>query len=400
MGQVCLRLQVNSFKIFRNIKTTTENTETIWSGLCGFYFWCFMAEELAYVLINPYTIIKSRTGGVIARLLSRASAELIGARMFAPSQALVEEYISALECDENEEHPEVVKLIKDYLLENYAPDRKTGVRRRVMLLLFKGEDAVNKLRTEVVGHITRETPAGETIRDTYGDYIIDSTGKVKYFEPAVMIATNSRCAERELKIWVKYSDTDSGVLRDVIRYKEGVNPESTLVLIKPDCFQWPSSRPGNIIDTFSRTGLYIIGVKVLWMSINQAMEFYGPVKEVLLKKFGNKDVAEEQFNKIIRFMTGLDPAFVLSEKERAASGRVRSLALVYQGEDAVRKIRNVLGATNPSEAAPSTVRREFGRDVLVNTAHASDSVENAVREMRIVNMEENDLKRIVEEFYG
>ena len=51
-----------------------------------------MAEELSYVIINPYTIYKSRTGGVLARLLTRTSLDLVGAQMFAPSQALVDEY--------------------------------------------------------------------------------------------------------------------------------------------------------------------------------------------------------------------------------------------------------------------------------------------------------------------
>ena len=51
-----------------------------------------MAEELSYVIINPYTIYKSRTGGVLARLLTRTSLDLVGAQRFAPSQALVDEY--------------------------------------------------------------------------------------------------------------------------------------------------------------------------------------------------------------------------------------------------------------------------------------------------------------------
>lgn len=359
-----------------------------------------MSEELAYVLINPYTIAKSRTGGVIGRLLSRSSAELVGARMFAPSKELINEYAETLEGIENEEHPQVKKLFKEYLLENYAPDKKTGQRRRVMFLLFKGEDAVRRLQHEIVGHITKDTISGETIRDTYGDYVPDGNGGVKYFEPAVMIATDAKSAEKELKIWAKYSDKDSGVLKGVIKYKEGVKPENTLVMIKPDCFQWPSSRPGSIIDTFSRTGLYMVAVKVLRMSIKQALEFYGPVKEVLLKKFnGDAAVTEEQFNKIIRFMTGVDSTWVVSEKQRSMPGQVKCLALVYQGEDAVKKIRAVLGATDPSKAAPSTVRKEFGKDVLVNTAHASDSVENAVRELGIIKIEENDVKEIIENFY-
>lgn len=359
-----------------------------------------MPEELAYVLINPYTIIKSRTGGVIARLLSRSSVELIAARMFAPSESMVSEYMDALGDEKVSKHKDVKKLIQEYLKENYLPDCVNGQKRRVMMLLFKGNDAVSRLRNEVVGHITKETIAGETIRDTYGDYIKDAHGKVKYFEPAVIIGTNSEVTKNELNIWIKYSDSDSGILKDVIKYPSGVKPENTLVIIKPDCFQWPSGRAGNIIDMFSKTGLYIVAVKVVRMSVLQAEEFYGPVKEVLKKKFKNEQEAEDQFNKIIKFMTGCDPKDISNEKEKSMPGKVKCLVLVYQGENAVSKIRTVLGTTDPTQAAPATVRKEFGRDVMVNTAHASDSPENAIREMNILKLEKNDLKEVVESFYG
>lgn len=357
------------------------------------------AEELVYVLINPYTIIKSRTGGVIARLLSRSSAELIAARMFAPSEALIEGYLDVLKNESAEEHPEIKELIQEYIKENYSPDKQSGTRRRIMFFLFKGENVINRLRDEVVGHITRESIAGETIRDTYGDYIKNPDGSVKYFEPAVMIGTDKKSLQKELNVWIKHSDKDSGVLKDVINYKPGIKPENTLVIIKPDCFQWPSSRAGSIIDMFSKTGLYIIAVKVVHMSIEQAEEFYGPVKDVLQRKFNDKTAAEDQFNKIIKFMTGIDPTEAVSPKERSLPGKVKCLALVYQGEDAVQKIRAVLGTTDPSKAAPATVRKEFGQDVMVNTAHASDSPENAVREMNILKMEENNLKSVIEKFY-
>ena len=359
-----------------------------------------MSEELAYVIINPYTIAKSRTGGVIARLLSRSKAELVAARMFAPSKELIEEYIDALKRSKSEEHEDVRELFHQYLMENYAPCEKTGLRRRVMFLVFKGKDAVEQLRSEVVGHITRETVAGETVRDTYGDYVKDAEGNVKYFEPAVIMGTDPGNVGDEIKLWARYSDKDSGILDDVVKYKDGVVPQKTLVLIKPDCFQWPSSRPGSIIDTFSRTGLYIISVKVLKMTVKQALEFYGPVKSILLKKFDN-DVkrTEEQFNQIIQFMTGCDPKEIDQEKDGANSGKVRCLALVYQGQDAISKIRAVLGSTDPNKAAPSTVRKEFGKDVMVNTAHASDSEENAKREMKIVSLGENCFKKLIEDFY-
>ena len=68
--------------------------------------------------------------------------------------------------------------------------------------------------------------------------------------------------------------------------------------------------------------------------------------------------------------------------------------------DAVRKIREVLGPTDPSKAPPGTIRREFGSTIMVNAAHASDSPENAAREMGIVNIKENNLKPLIESWFG
>ena len=81
-------------------------------------------------------------------------------------------------------------------------------------------------------------------------------------------------------------------------------------------------------------------------------------------------------------------------------GTEKCIAIVYEGVEAVRKIRDVLGPTDPSKAPPGSIRREFGQTIMVNAAHASDSVENAEREIRIVNVAENNFKKVIEEFYG
>ena len=88
-----------------------------------------MAEELAMVIINPYTLFKSRTGGVISRLLSRGNYELVGARMFSPSESLIDEYCK-IEESEKTDNPEVSKLIVRYIRENYAANPATGARKR------------------------------------------------------------------------------------------------------------------------------------------------------------------------------------------------------------------------------------------------------------------------------
>ena len=85
----------------------------------------------------------------------------------------------------------VQELIHNYILQNLSPDPKTGRRRRAMVLLFKGEDAVRKTRS-VIGHISADRSGGETIRDTYGDLIIDENNQVRYFEPAVLAAADHR----------------------------------------------------------------------------------------------------------------------------------------------------------------------------------------------------------------
>jgi nucleoside diphosphate kinase len=398
-----------------------------------------VAKELAYVLITPYTILKSRTGGVIARLLARTDQELVGVRMFAPSLELIQEYAKLIrnqdvrdELDVKDGNKEMFRdLVSQYVLDNLSPDSQTGQRRRVMMLLFYGENAIQKLRDEVVGPISSVSISGETIRDTYGDCVVDKQGKVRYFEPAVLVIPNNKGAREQLLLWSKYSEQDGGLLENVIKYSEGVKPEKALVLIKPENFQRPTSRVGNIIDMFSKTGLYIVGACIVPMSVEQAMEFYGPVKKVLQEKLkpvvseqvrgalqGRFDFpipdafiddmtaklapiyGEKEFNKIVKFMTGFDPSQVSDVQLRKSPGKEKCLALVYQGKDAISKIRSVLGLTDPNKAAPATVRREFGQNILVNAAHASDSVENAERELRIINIGKNDIRPTIEAFFS
>src|SRR5437867_3271839 len=242
-----------------------------------------MSQQLAYVIITPYSLHKSRTGGILARLISRTSLELVGARMFGPSGELVQQYSKAVVSANDPQDRRIQELIRDYILQNLAPDPKTKRRRRALMLLFQGDDAVRKLRS-VIGNISPDRRGGETIRDTYGDIVLDEAAQVRYFEPAVLAAPNVDEAKVKLKIWARFSESDGGLLENSIAYQPGEVPQRTLVLIKPDNFRFPTGRPGNVIDFFSRTGLYIIGIKVLRMSVADAMEFYGPVRDVLRTK--------------------------------------------------------------------------------------------------------------------
>jgi nucleoside diphosphate kinase len=86
------------------------------------------------------------------------------------------------------------------------------------------------------------------------------------------------------------------------------------------------------------------------------------------------------------------------EEDHKLPGKVKCMVLVYEGENAVKKIRDVLGPTDPTKAPSGTIRKEFGQNVMVNTAHASDSPENAQREMGIVKFQHNRLAEVIEEF--
>ena len=387
-----------------------------------------MAQQLAYVIITPYSLHKSRTGGILARLITRTGLDLVGARMFAPSAELVRDYSQLIVSSADTQDRHIQELIRDYIHQNLGPDGRTQRRRRVMMLLFRGEDAVRKIRS-VTGNISAERRGGETIRDTYGDIILDEKGSVRYFEPAVLAAPTAEEVEVKLKLWARYSDADGGVVEGTVPFGADEKTQRTLVLIKPENFRFPTGRPGNVIDFLSRTNLFIVGIKVHQMSVAQAMEFYGPVREVLRVKFKDSvavrakallekefnikiPAAEEkqlgeslgpisgdaQFENIVKYMSGRAP----SECDPASltqPGSEKCIALVYQGVEAIRKIREVLGPTDPSKAPPGSIRREFGQSITVNAAHASDSEENAVREMNIINIGENNFRRIINEFY-
>jgi hypothetical protein len=173
-----------------------------------------------------------------------------------------------------------------------------------------------------------------------------------------------------------------------------------------------------------------VGIKVHRMSVAQALQFYGPVREVLRTKLTDVVAAraktaiekemgfsvpqaqekqlgqilgplfgDSQFDNIVKFMAGRTPG-ECDEKTRQQPGTEKSIALVYEGSEAVRKIRDVLGPTDPSKAPPGSIRREFGQTIMVNAAHASDSAENAKREMDIINVADNTFGRAVEEFYA
>src|SRR5437588_9986454 len=125
-------------------------------------------EELSYVIVTPYSMRKSRTGGIIARLISRTGLDLVTARMFAPGAELTQRYADTIVTETDPRHRATQELIREYVLKNFT-GKVNGQHPRVLFLIFRGPDAVERIH-HVVGHIVHERTSGETIRDNYGDY--------------------------------------------------------------------------------------------------------------------------------------------------------------------------------------------------------------------------------------
>ncbi|MEA1911264.1 MAG: nucleoside-diphosphate kinase, partial [Spirochaetota bacterium] len=339
-----------------------------------------MKNELSYMLVTPYTLSKSRTGGVMARLLSRIDLEFVGAQIFSPSKEMADAYADSIEKNSSLDDKKVLGLLADYVRTKFvSTDDK---RRRVMLMLFKGDDAAAKL-SSIAGalnykNIGIESITGETIRDTYADLVMspENPEDVQYFEPAVFSARTKESAEINLRIFADFLKNEQAIVENM-NYKDPSKIERTLVIIKPDNWKYASSKPGTIIDMFSRTGLRLIGCKIQQMSVAQGLEFYGPVKDILVEKlgpvFGKKgketledkfdiklsdesvkmitdsfgaEYAIDQFYQIIEFMAGTKPPECPAD-ELENPGKVKSMVLIYEGIDAVNKIRDVLGPTDP-----------------------------------------------------
>lgn len=122
--------------------------------------------------------------------------------------------------------------------------------------------------------------------------------------------------------------------------------ERTLSIIKPDAVK--KRVIGKILDRFESNGLSIVAMKKIKLSVKDAQEFYAVHKE---RPF---------FKDLVEFMT---------------SGPV--VVSVLEGENAVRKNRDLMGATNPQEAKVGTIRRDFAENIDANAVHGSDSLENA-----------------------
>tara|TARA_B100001175_G_C19238320_1_gene508770 strand:+ start:40 stop:489 length:450 start_codon:yes stop_codon:yes gene_type:complete len=128
--------------------------------------------------------------------------------------------------------------------------------------------------------------------------------------------------------------------------------ETTLILIKPDGVQ--RGLIGEIINRLERKGLKIVGMKLMQASDKIANEHYA------------EHVGKPFFGSLVDFITS-SPL----------------VALAVEGDNAVDVSRNLMGSTNPQDAAPGTIRGDFGMTIGMNLIHGSDSTDSAKRELGI-----------------
>lgn len=138
--------------------------------------------------------------------------------------------------------------------------------------------------------------------------------------------------------------------------------ERTLSIIKPDAVA--KNVIGEIYARFEKAGLRIVAARMLHLSRKQAESFYAVHKE---RPF---------FGELVQFMT---------------SGPI--MVQVLEGENAIASNREVMGATNPKDAAPGTIRADFAREVTENAVHGSDGPDTAAQEIKFFFEQEEICKR-------
>ena len=142
--------------------------------------------------------------------------------------------------------------------------------------------------------------------------------------------------------------------------KKENKPQQTLVLIKPDGLK--KSLTGNIITELATTDLKIVGSKIVQVTRELAEEHYQHLRE------------EKFFDELIKYIMG-------------EYHTKRVMALIYHGNNAIKIVRDVVGATNPEKAEPTSIRGKYGRitskGVFENVVHASENEKEAEREIKL-----------------
>ena len=378
--------------------------------------------QLSYLLITPYAIEKNLIGNIVSRLSLKLPSP-IGIMMVNPTQLFAQKYIQFIQETTNKDNIFISKLFINYIKINFVS------KNRIMILLFSGKNIKTKVNN-VVGHIMNDN--NTTIHNSYSSSFYDNHTNIPHtFKPAVITSLltpgNSIQETQELSLIYNFLFKQPNITTITTAYnkKSLIKDEQSLVIIKPDIWQCPySTKTGSIIDTITQQNeLQLVGCKLHTMSIEEATKFYKPIKIILRKKnqyntinkiqkiifdqFNisilknklkiiatqiNNQYSDRQFQELIMYMTGQ------TTSTNSYQFNYACMIMVYQGNNAIAKIRTLLGNTNPQIANYGTIRKNFGKNIMQNAIHASDSYNNAIKEMKIIKIQSNTLLKILKQF--
>ncbi|HZJ87576.1 MAG TPA: nucleoside-diphosphate kinase [Sphaerochaeta sp.] len=341
-----------------------------------------MPTSLSYLLVTPHALRTGQFSAPLAPIFSADSVHLAGAQVISLTEAFIDDYSALLQ-----KHSDLAASI-ECLKSEFALGSTNA-----LLLFFSGSDAATAIHAAL-------PPAWDP---TLG-----------------IVALDADEAAKALALFYRHYKDSAAV-----ESTEGADLERSLILLKPDNWRTPSVQPALILQLLASSGVSLIAAKVLQMSVEDALDFYGPIKAPLTNRlaprFGSQAkavleehfgfslddeieasltegvgslAAEREFHEIIAYMSGNSPDTIPPERY-AEPGSAMTLALLYEGAEAVAKLRRVIGATNPAKAAPGTVRKTFGNNILENTIHGSDSPESTERESAIVGIRESTIARLL-----
>ncbi|MFW5915389.1 MAG: hypothetical protein ACOCTQ_02830, partial [Planctomycetota bacterium] len=263
--------------------------------------------------------------------------------------------------DPDEQHVSLryQKMLIQYILENFGRPNVRGISNRIMVLVFEGPNAQQEIMN-ATGHISPDV-RGDDVRGTFGDFIVEDPDKEclkkaraqshremdrypaledvdvgpqenRFFEPAALTGVTPQMTALHLQLFKEYAYSDGGYVIDALGELDESCVETSMVILKPESFRRRNPLPGNLIDFFARTGMFITGTKIMQLTVDQARKFYGAKLSQFRKQL--KGMVAEKAREIVQRARALSnatrPTFGVSKRD--ANDPAKAIPLARQAE--------------------------------------------------------------------
>ncbi|MEW6619713.1 MAG: nucleoside-diphosphate kinase [bacterium] len=314
-----------------------------------------MASERTLINIYLPALERSLTGDILSliRFMPEGNSplDIIAADVYTLTPDFAEDFCETLTLPETKEEKIIQDKFKQMLMSEESYDKRKYNKKRIFNLVIEGEDAISRI-SNLMGDIRQRN--GTTILGRYGVFYKINTDIIIEFPASA--PSNKEEADAQLDVmWRKYKSC-GGPLKETIVYPDDIKDqvEQSLVVVKPNVFDTPNDpRLGNVVNAFSKTGMYIISAKIITPTTSDMEIFYTPHKH---KPF---------FGELVDFMSNK-----------------RSLALLYEGVNVIQEIR---------KTALGVVRIAYTESIIENTVHTSENKQDFEREYAVINFENNQL---------